>query len=88
MRSDKLLMGWTKSLSIKDYHLLILMIRLRKYSLKLRFELIELLNVVIGEIDVDHKKSNYANETPSDHADRINGVLTVLGFGIDVKREI
>jgi len=43
---------------------------------------------VIGELDPDHKKSNYANETPSDHSDRINGFLTVLGFGIDVKREI
>lgn len=64
------------------------MTRHRKYSFMFRFELIELLNVVIGEIDADHKKSNYANETPSDHADRINGVLTVLGFGINVKREI
>lgn len=88
MKSDKLLMDLIKNLSIKDYLLLILMIRHRKFIITLRFELIELLNVVIGEIDADHKKSNYANETPSDHADRINGVLTVLGFGIDVKREI
>ena len=63
------------------------MTRHRK-QIKLRFELVELLNLVIGELDPDHKKSNYANETPSDHSDRINGFLTVLGFGIDVKREI
>lgn len=64
------------------------MIRHRKIVLSISFELIELLNIVIGEIDSDHKKSNYLNETPSDHADRINGILTVLGFGIDVKLEI
>jgi len=55
---------------------------------KTPFELVELLNTVVGEIDQDHKKKNYPNETPSDHSDRINGLLTVLGFGIDVKREI
>ena len=43
---------------------------------------------MVGEIDADHKKTNFPNETPSDHADRVNGFLTVLGFGIDVKREI
>ena len=59
----------------------------RKISLY-RFELVELLNLVIGELDEENNKKKFLNETPSDHADRINGFLSVLGFGIDVKREI
>jgi len=43
---------------------------------------------VIGELDDTHKKTNYLNETPSEHAERINGFLSVLGFMHDVKREI
>jgi hypothetical protein len=47
-----------------------------------------MLNVVVGELDETQKKSVFPNETPQEHADRLNGFLQILGFMHDSKREI
>jgi len=49
------------------------------------YELIELLNTVVGELDEEQKKEKHANETPDEHNERVGGFLTILGFPAEHK---
>lgn len=50
---------------------------------KTPFELVELMDTVLGELDNSHQKSNHPDETPQDHTERLSGFLNILGFPND-----
>jgi intraflagellar transport protein 81 len=47
------------------------------------FELVELMNSVLGELDETQQASKHPDETPEAHNERVCGFLTVLGFPSD-----
>lgn len=47
------------------------------------FELIDILNTVLGELDENQKPDKHPNEMPDDHCERVCGFLIVLGYPSD-----
>lgn len=55
---------------------------------KTPYELIDILNKVLGSLDEDQRPENHTNETPDAHSERVCQFLAVIGFPGDFKRDL